>query len=141
MATWNLQNVSRGFRERVVLALAIFFAGSLHRASALDPQVHVSQYGHTAWRTRDGFFPGAPQVFAQTTDGYLWIGTANGLVRFDGIHFEPLLPTVQARPPSGSIVALMAARDGALWIGSYEGLARLHDGRLFAFPDVKGAVW
>ncbi|MEO7430528.1 MAG: two-component regulator propeller domain-containing protein, partial [Dokdonella sp.] len=141
MATWNLQNVSRGFRAWVVLAVVIFFAGPLHRASALDPHVHVSQYGHTAWRTRDGYFHGAPQVFAQTTDGYLWIGTANGLVRFDGIRFEPFLPTAQARPPSGSIVALMAARDGALWIGSYEGLARLHDGRLFAFPDVKGAVW
>src|ERR1700685_4106572 len=62
---------------------------------ALDTSRQISQYGHTAWRIEDGVFAGAPNVMAQTTDGYLWIGTQAGLMRFDGVRF------VSWRPPEG----------------------------------------
>jgi len=52
-------------------------------ALAVDPSRHISQYAHTTWRIQDGVFSGAPHAITQTTDGYLWIGTEAGLLRFD----------------------------------------------------------
>lgn len=118
-------------------------------ACSLDPNDQISQYGHTVWRLQDGVFPGAPQAIAQTKDGYLWIGTKAGLVRFDGVRF------VQWSPPDGSnatraIVSLLVGRDGTLWIGGEHGIAYI-DGTRFGHQDVgrvnaivqepNGTVW
>ena len=81
-------------REKVTrtssVALCLFWlllsAGSV---MALDPNRRVSQYGHTAWRMQDGIFNSTPNVITQTADGYLWIGTGAGLLRFDGVRFVP----------------------------------------------------
>jgi ligand-binding sensor domain-containing protein len=54
-------------------------------ASALNPSLDISQYGHTAGITRDGFVGGV-EAFAQTSDGYLWVGGIGGLFRFDRIR-------------------------------------------------------
>jgi signal transduction histidine kinase/ligand-binding sensor domain-containing protein len=89
------------------------------KARAINPRMQISQYGHTAWRIQDGFFSGAPKQIAQTEDGYLWIGTANGLFRFDGARFsqwsEVSTDKVLASAP---VTALLGARDGSLWIGA-----------------------
>jgi len=55
-------------------------------AFALNPALDVSQYAHTAWKIRDGFAKGSILSIAQTPDGYLWLGTAFGLYRFDGVR-------------------------------------------------------
>jgi hypothetical protein len=58
-------------------------------ASALFAQRHtleVSQFAHASWTARDGFFKGAGSV-AQTSDGYIWIASPTGLLRFDGVRF------------------------------------------------------
>ena len=60
--------------------------------AALDPAVRISQYAHTAWRVRDGVIGSSPHAVGQTTDGYLWIGSDAGLVRFDGVRFVPWAP-------------------------------------------------
>jgi signal transduction histidine kinase/ligand-binding sensor domain-containing protein len=87
-------------------------------AAALDPQRHISQYGHTAWRIQDGFFDGANYTMAQTADGYLWLGGASGLVRFDGVRFVPWTPPPGKQLSSPIVQGLLAARDGSLWIGT-----------------------
>lgn len=46
-------------------------------AFATDPDKKITQYAHTAWRTQDGYFSGAPHAITQTADGYIWIGTQN----------------------------------------------------------------
>jgi signal transduction histidine kinase/ligand-binding sensor domain-containing protein len=92
-------------------------------AWAVGPNVRISQYRHTAWRIQDGFFAGSPGNIAQTGDGYLWIGTASGLLRFDGIRFVPWTPPPGKQLPSIGITALLAARDGSLWIGTRSGLS------------------
>jgi len=98
-------------------------------AHAVDPNRRISQYGHVAWRLQDGFFNGAPQAITQTGDGYLWIGTSNGLFRFDGEHFK------QFHKPSGDgltsgVNSLLAAKDGSLWYTSGASLGHVHDGVL-----------
>jgi signal transduction histidine kinase/ligand-binding sensor domain-containing protein len=101
----------------------IFFQPS--RLRALDPSRHLSQLGHTAWRLQDGLFNGLPTAITQTADGYLWIGTRNGLVRFDGVRFTPWTAPNGSSFPSLDIVSLLGAGDGSLWVGTTGGLGRI----------------
>jgi ligand-binding sensor domain-containing protein len=108
-------------------------------AFAVDPSRPISQYAHSAWRIQDGFFSGAPNAITQTTDGYLWIGTQNGLVRFDGVRFVPWVPPDGNRLSIG-IFSLLAASDGSLWIGTGANLAHLKDGDLINYVDGLGRI-
>src|SRR5687768_16877699 len=83
-------------------------------AAALNPAHDINQYGHTAWTLRDGVLKGLPRTIAQTPDGYLWLGTDRGLLRFDGVQFAPWQPPDGASLPSSVIVKLLSARDGSL---------------------------
>lgn len=78
----------------------------------------MSQYAHTTWRVRDGFFKGAVWAIAQTPDGYIWLGTEFGLLRFDGVRAVPWQPPGNQSLPSTDILSLLVARDGTLWIGT-----------------------
>ena len=124
-------SLSRGFVLLFVLAAA---------AWAVDPNKQMTQYAHTAWRIEDGFLNGVPTAVTQTTDGYLWIGTKAGLMRFDGVRFVPWKPTSGKELPSSYIAALLGARDGSLWIGTASGLSHLVDGDLIQYPDQPGVV-
>jgi ligand-binding sensor domain-containing protein len=124
---------------------------SANVASALDANRQISQYGHTAWRIQDGAFEGAPQAITQTPDGYVWIGTDAGLIRFDGVRFVAWLPAAGKALPSSDIISLLSARDGSLWVGTSSGLAHLKNSELTAYPrtgrinaiveDRTGAIW
>ena len=109
-------------------------------AQAVNPHNHISQYAHSAWRVQDGVFSGLPRVLAQTTDGYLWIGTTTGLVRFDGVRFVPWSPPDGSKLPSQRINALLGGSDGSLWIGTAVGLSRWHNNHLTNYPDQQGVV-
>jgi ligand-binding sensor domain-containing protein len=104
---------------------------------ALDPDRRISQYAHTAWRIQDGLIS-RPGVIAQTTDGYIWIGTSSGLVRFDGVRFVPWLAPKGQSLPSGTFSALLGAHDGSLWIGTAGGLSRWTDGQLLTYTNQPG---
>ena len=98
------------------------------RGFGLDPSRHISQYGHTVWRTQDGQVSETSPI-AQTTDGYIWIGNSNGtLSRFDGVRFVPWAPPADSRFVVRHVTALLGASDGSLWIGTSSGLGRLKDG-------------
>src|SRR5215469_7143350 len=129
-------------RERSVFALSIALAGMLLTMHpgvfALDPSLDVSQYAHTAWKIRDGFAKGEVFSIAQTPDGYLWLGTAFGLSRFDGVRNVPWQPPGGQHFDSGSIRSLLAARDGTLWIGADKGLASWKDGKLTQYAEPGG---
>lgn len=107
-------------------------------AFASAPSLDISQYAHTAWRGRDGFFKSGINGIAQTPDGYLWLGTEFGLLRFDGVRSVPWQPPPGVRLPSSIIWSLLAARDGTLWIGTFLGLASWKDGKLTQYPELTG---
>ncbi len=90
--------------------LAVFVIVGLQTASAraLDPAKHISQYGHTAWRMQDGAFNSAPETIAQTPDGYIWIGTSDGILQFDGLHFVRWTPGYGQRLPNSEVLRLSA---------------------------------
>ena len=107
-------------------------------AFALNPALDVSQYAHTSWKIRDGAFKGRIVAMAQTADGYLWLGTELGLVRFDGVRFVPWRPPANQSLPSSNIRGLLAARDGTLWIGTLEGVVSWKNGTLTTYQQLAG---
>ena len=80
--------------RRIAILVGVLVAGC-GCGFALNPSLDISQYAHTAWTVRDGFFKGAIYTIAQTPDGYLWLGTEFGLFRFDGVR------SVRWEPPAG----------------------------------------
>ena len=123
------------------------------RALALDTSLDIRQYAHTAWTVGNGWLNGRVNAFAQTPDGYLWLGTSSGLVRFDGVRAAPLALPPGQQLPSDAVGALLAARDGTLWIGTRDGLVSWKNGQLTGYPalalstvatllqDRHGTVW
>ena len=117
----------------VVLGVAL---GGGRSVSALDPALDVNQYAHTAWIFREGFAQGRVYAIAQTPDGYLWLGTEFGLMRFDGVRSVPWHPPGNEQLPDSWIRTLLTARDGTLWIGTLGGLASWMDGKLTLYPEL-----
>jgi len=110
------------------------------RVAGLDPSRKISQYGHSMWRIQDGFLPGPPEAITQTADGYLWIGTDAGLVRFDGVRFVPWASPRGEKLPSDQIHSLLGTSDGSLWIGTSKGLSRWKDGILTTYKNLTTSI-
>jgi len=107
---------------------------------ALDPALDVSQYAHTAWRIREGFTKSTIQSIAQTPDGYLWLGTESGLLRFYGVRSVPWAPPGDKQLPGNRISRLLVSRDGTLWIGTRQRLVSWKDGKLTEFAELAGQM-
>ena len=98
------------------------FAAVCPCALALNPSLDIHQYAHTSWTVRDGFFKSAIQTVAQTPDGYLWLGTAFGLFRFDGVRTVPWHAPAGERLPSSDIERCSSLATGAFGSGLRLGL-------------------
>jgi signal transduction histidine kinase/ligand-binding sensor domain-containing protein len=104
-------------------------------ASALNPKIRLQDLNHATWSEKDGV-PGDIQSMAQTRDGWLWLGTSDGLYRFDGVRFEKR-PT-----PRDRIYNLHALDNGGLLVSyQIEGLSVLHpDGKIDDLIDTKATT-
>ena len=106
-------------------------------AKAAEISLDLTQYSHASWTALDGL-KGSTRSIVQTPDGYLWLGTEFGLVRFDGVRFVPSGAAAAQPPHSNNIMSLLAASDGTLWVGAIEGLASWHMGKLTQYPELAG---
>src|SRR5262245_45795334 len=97
---------------RVLVAFAFFLTGN---AFAIDPHRAMSQYIHDRWGADRGFPRGPVYSIAQTTDGYLWIGTEAGLVRFDGLNFRLIQDDTKFFTIT-SVLGLLGDAEGNLWV-------------------------
>jgi hypothetical protein len=86
---------------------------------------------HRAWRTHDGLPVNNVSSLLQSRDGYLWVGTFDGLVRFDGDRFVTFTTSDTEGLPSNRIAAMEEAADGTLWLRTSQDLLVRHDGREF----------
>jgi len=112
--------------------------GSSGTTFALDPQRELSQLNHEVWLTENGLPQNTVHAIAQTRDGYIWIGTEEGLARFDGVKFTIFDKQNTPELKSNYIRTLLADRQGALWIGTAQGLVRMLNGRFTLFTRDEG---
>jgi len=135
---------------RFIAVGSIALVLGLHPATALDPHTRITQYFHTAWRVQDGAFEAAPNAVTQTADGYIWIGTGSGLVKYDGARFEAWVPPPGKSLTNPNVISLLGSSDGTLWIGTAGGLLSWKDNELREhlkyrideiIEDRKGRIW
>jgi PAS domain S-box-containing protein len=115
------------------------FAAALP-ATALDPGRSLDQYVHETWDAKDGLPEGAVLSLAPTSDGYLWLGTQLGLLRFDGLHFvvfDETTPGLKLYSYARDLLAVPDA-EGDLWAALVGGVARRSGGRFEIFDDQQG---
>jgi signal transduction histidine kinase/ligand-binding sensor domain-containing protein len=118
-----------------VVAMMLASACSL---SALEPSTALANYGRQAWGMENGLPQNTVQALAQTRDGFVWLGTEVGLVRFDGNGFQVFDRNSTPALPGNDVRCLLAAQDGSLWVGTSDGLARWKDGVVKQFRVADG---
>ena len=104
------------------------------RLFGIDRDLRIDQLHHSSWTRKDGA-PAEVLALAQTADGFLWIGTRDGLYRFDGVHFELYQSTDGKTLPDANVKCLLAMPDGGLWVGATNATFLLKDGRISTYPD------
>jgi signal transduction histidine kinase/ligand-binding sensor domain-containing protein len=114
----------------VCLLLLLALSCSISSAQRVNLSSEDSQYARESWGERQGFPDEQVTAFAQTADGYLWVGTKTGLIRFDGFGFSAIRQAVPQTFKIGAVQALKTDSRGNLWIllgGSQ--ILRFHDGK------------
>jgi signal transduction histidine kinase/ligand-binding sensor domain-containing protein/CheY-like chemotaxis protein len=107
--------------------------------AALDPHKAITQYVERIWNVDSGLPQASVRAIAQTHDGYLWIGTEDGLVRFDGVRFVVFDTRNTRELKSNEITALLAGLGNDLWIGTDGGgLSHLEEGKFTNYTAGSG---
>jgi ligand-binding sensor domain-containing protein/signal transduction histidine kinase len=117
----------------VLLLLAVLALSA--PASAAQPPLVMA-----AWTEKTGLPPGEVLSIAQDLDGFLWLGTTTGLVRFDGATFVTWGARGEPRLPGRSVPAMVSSPDGSLWVGygASGGVSRIHGGTLVSYTERDG---
>ena len=121
---------SSGWRSLLVAAAGALLVTTT--LAALPADRNIAQYVRRAWTVERGLPHGTIRGIAQTADGYLWLATYEGLVRFNGENFRVLDKSSNPAVISNSIVTLARAKDDTLWLGTLAGLMRYRNGRFDA---------
>ncbi|QNI31184.1 hypothetical protein H7849_19100 [Alloacidobacterium dinghuense] len=112
---------------------------------ALDPHYPLQHYGYQSWQTDDGLPQNTVHAVLQTRDGYIWLATEAGLVRFDGAQFTVFDRKNTPQLGSDMIYGLFQDEQGALWISTAGGLTRFENGEFKLFSANDGlpanAIW
>jgi ligand-binding sensor domain-containing protein/two-component sensor histidine kinase len=126
------------------IAVAVLLGQAL-ASFALDPQRTLSQYGYQQWQSNAGLPEDSVHAILQSSDGYIWLATDSGLVRFNGFTFRVFNTENTAQMHSNVIRSLIQDRSGALWISTADGLLSYRDHQFQAFDTANGllsnAVW
>src|SRR5579864_8939519 len=130
LSTSSSTSPSRGFgRHRLFNTIAGLAAVlSALSASAIDPNRMVSEDLHDSWGSDKGLPSSSISAIAQTSDGYLWLGTDKGLIRFDGLSFRRFEQANPSSFPIGTVRALLTDDQNNLWV-------LLENTKLFRYQD------
>ena len=131
---FNYQGGKTALRQALgaaAISLCLFLAGN---GMALNPSWNILQYNCQTWGRQTGLPVNGISSITQTTDGYLWLGTAIGLMRFDGTDFKIVdLGQLPEAWSSSVVQCLSSAKDGGLWVGLESSSYGFCDGRTFSF--------
>jgi signal transduction histidine kinase/ligand-binding sensor domain-containing protein len=127
-----------GRRMPAALLVLTLLGIAVPPARALDPSQQLRQYGQQLWQTDNGLPQNAVHAIHQTQDGYLWLATDGGLVRFDGVDFTLFDRRSNPAMRSNLIGALAETADGSLWAATADGLLRRNHGSLTMLGPANG---
>lgn len=137
-----LKPVPSNRTSRILFSLAFFWlavpcAHSVGQIGVhLTPEKRISQYVHESWQTDDGLPQNSVSSIIQDSNGYLWLGTEEGLARFDGVQFSIFDKKKIEAFQLNDVVTLYAARSGTLWIGTRGGgLLQYTEGNFTTFDS------
>jgi signal transduction histidine kinase/ligand-binding sensor domain-containing protein len=144
-------------RHIIVLIIANTFWAASVTAQSMSPNNVFGRYQQLNWQERDGLPQNTVLAVTTTRDGYLWMGTYEGAVRFDGVRFTLFNPSTTTGIGNSFVTSLLERRDGSLWLATYGGgVSRLSGGRftqyairdglssnfvLCLFEDHAGTLW
>ena len=141
------------FRTIISIGAAFCLIGS---SFALDPTKAITQYGQAVWKIDNGLPQNSVNAIVQTRDGYLWVGTYEGLARFDGVKFTVINKRTSPALKNLAVRTLAEDAAGNLWVGTEEGLSRLNKDGITTFgpesglpsgtvrallPQPQGSIW
>ena len=121
-----------------LLAAALSIASDVRIARGAELRGVFTDYSLTTWGPAEGLNSNEIWAIDQTPEGYLWLGTDAGPVRFDGVRFVPWEALGVPPLPGGAVRALTSTRDGSLWFGfgGQGGVIRLQNGQIRHYgPD------
>ncbi len=123
-----------------IAALIVFTVIFIVPSAALDPSKTLTQYAHRIWGQEEGLFQPTIYSIVQTRDGFLWLGTQDSLIRFDGMHFREFAYRGEPVFHHSLIRALLEDGHGDLWVGSIgSGAARITpDGAVMRYTTKQG---
>ncbi len=129
---------NRGSVLRAVRLVSLLLLNTVPVYSA-SSELPFQNYFTRVLQTEDGLPQNAVTAIVQTRDGYLWLGTYNGLARFDGVRFTVFAEGPTPELQSSRVTSLFEDHEGALWIGHETGgLTRFKDGR-FQAMEIRAA--
>ncbi len=114
--------------QTTALLCILFLTG---RAFALDPAKSIFQFNCQNWTRQTGLPANKINTLAQSSDGYLWMGTQNGLVRFDGLEFK-LIPIDLPQAQGQEVRKISPSKTGGLWFAINNGGFGYYDERKFS---------
>src|ERR1035437_7819383 len=121
------------FRRALLAGLLLLPLVLADRGFALDPDRGLQQYNCRTWGRQNGLPANGITAIAQTRDGYLWLGTSAGVIRFYGIDFKPLDFSSVTNLSSSIVTSLAGARNGGFWVGLEHSSFGFCDGQSFSF--------
>ncbi|MEW6365465.1 MAG: two-component regulator propeller domain-containing protein [Acidobacteriota bacterium] len=122
--------------RRVLLLSSLNLVLMATAVAALDAGRAMTQYVIDLWQEENGLPQNSIQAIVQTKDGYVWLGTQEGLVRFDGVRFVVFDRSNTPELKSNDVRTMFEASNGSLWIGTMNGLARFQGGMMRAIEGV-----
>ncbi len=129
------------FRWTLIL-LFFYFPQNLFSSStkSLNDYKNISDYSHRSWDSKNGFSSYSINVIHQTRDGYLWIGTDEGLVRFDGVEFITYNTVNTKAFQTNNVSSLVEDKNGRLWIGCSDGGLLSYHQNSFTYYSIKDTL-
>lgn len=107
---------------------------------SLDPHQSLRRYGYQSWQTDSGLPQNTVRAILQTRDGYIWLGTEAGLVRFDSVEFTVFTHKTDPQLAGDLIYSLLEDKSGTLWIGTADGISSYRNGIFQAYADTAASI-